>query len=101
MLVQGAPGQAPPQVHMLKVRELVAPSLAPEPDEDASEAFLTAALRGNSTRVRRVRRSCAEGSRDASVPCAAFRAHISIHEATSCMRTACMLRTSRPACMPA
>ena len=53
--MQGTPGQAPPQAHMLKVRELVAPSLAPEPDEDASEAFLTAALRGNSTRVRRVR----------------------------------------------
>jgi hypothetical protein len=39
---------------MLKVRELMAPSAGPEPDEDQSEAFLAAAQRGNSTKVRRV-----------------------------------------------
>lgn len=46
--------KAPPaQAHLLKVRELMLPA-ADEPDEDQTEAFLLAALRGNSTKVRRV-----------------------------------------------
>lgn len=42
------------QAHLLKVRELMLPA-ADEPDEDQTEAFLLAAQRGNSTKVRRVR----------------------------------------------
>ena len=41
------------QAHLLKVRELMLPA-ADEPDEDQTEAFLLAAQRGNSTKVRRV-----------------------------------------------
>ncbi|KAK9901237.1 hypothetical protein WJX75_001780 [Coccomyxa subellipsoidea] len=41
------------QAHLLKVRELMLPA-ADEPDEDQTEAFLLAAQRGNSTKVRRM-----------------------------------------------
>ncbi|CAL8470996.1 g10538 [Coccomyxa elongata] len=41
------------QAHLLKVRELMIPA-ADEPDEDQTEAFLLAAQRGNSTKVRRM-----------------------------------------------
>ena len=43
------------QQHLLKVRELMVPSAVPEPDEDQTEAFLAAAERGNTTKLRRVR----------------------------------------------
>ena len=43
------------QSHLLKVRQLVTPEMiANEPDQDQTEAFLAAAERGESAKVRRV-----------------------------------------------
>ena len=43
------------QNHLLKVRQLVTPEMiANEPDQDQTEAFLAAAERGESAKVRRV-----------------------------------------------
>ena len=43
------------QGHLLKVRQLITPEMmANEPDEDQTEAFLAAAERGESAKIRKV-----------------------------------------------